>query len=500
MSAHPASGPEVVVVGSGVAGLCAALSAAQAGARVTLLDRATEAEAGGNTRYTEAYLRMKSVDEVSDDLPRRLLDDVAGHPDPGIALEQLGPQERWSALARVLDVPSSDMVDTLCREAGPTLRWIERHGVRFDALPTAFLTTSTTRLMPVGGGLALVEALRAAGRTAGVRMCWESTARALVRDGAGAVTGVRARVRGAGEQEFPGAVVLACGGFEGSTEVLARYLGGKAHECRPVARGGHYNKGEGLLMALDAGAAGAGNYGMFHAEPVDPRSGAAEAAIFGFPYGVLVNTEGERFTDEGPGRVDSWYETITRRIHAQPGGITYAVFDARTADVPKFGSSIRTDQPAISAGSPEELGAALGLPSGALPATLARYNAACREGQFRPLKTDGLATEGISPPKSNWARPVDSAPLFAYPMIASNVFTFGGLRTGVRAEVLDTDGEPIPGLYAAGELTGLYYTNYTGSSSVLRGAVFGRIAGAEAAGGTDAAHTSPGRATVSRVG
>jgi tricarballylate dehydrogenase len=109
------------------------------------------------------------------------------------------------------------------------------------------------------------------------------------------------------------------------------------------------------------------------------------------------------------------------------------------------------------------------------------YNAACVEGEWKPLELDHLATRGLNPPKSNWATPLVEGPFHAYPIISSNVFTFGGLKIDAEARVVDADGEPIPGLYAAGEITGLYYRNYTGATSVLRGMVFGRIAGAQAA-------------------
>ena len=93
----------------------------------------------------------------------------------------------------------------------------------------------------------------------------------------------------------------------------------------------------------------------------------------------------------------------------------------------------------------------------------AAYNAACRsEDGFKPLALDGLATEGLTPRKSNWARPVDRPPFRAWPIIAANCFTFGGLKINPRAQVLNTDGETIPGLYAAGETAGLYYRTYTG--------------------------------------
>ena len=106
------------------------------------------------------------------------------------------------------------------------------------------------------------------------------------------------------------AVVLACGGFEGNAEMLVRYLGPRARYMRPVARGGYYNKGEGIRMALGIGAAPAGDYSQVHAEPLDPRSGAPEPIVLVFNYGVLVNQRGERFIDEAPSTVDATYESI----------------------------------------------------------------------------------------------------------------------------------------------------------------------------------------------
>jgi|SRR5690606_10800063 len=281
--------------------------------------------------------------------------------------------------------------------------------------------------------------------------------------------------------EFTGRVVLACGGFEGNAEMQARYLGPGSLACRPIARGGYYNKGEGIEMALAAGAAPAGNYGLFHAEPLDPRSSMPEPAIFVFPYGILVNVHGERFVDEAPGPADATYEAVTRVIHEQPRGIGYVILDARIDEVPTWQRAVRTDRPAITADTLAGLAEQLEVPADRLQATVAAYNDACQPGEYDPLTTDGLATAGLTPPKSNWARPIDAPPFRAYPIAAANVFTFGGLKVDPRARVLNRDGGVIEGLYAAGEILGTYYTRYTGSTSVLKGAVFGRIAGAEAA-------------------
>jgi tricarballylate dehydrogenase len=471
---------DVIVVGMGIAGLCAALTANEAGAKVVVVDRAPRGMSGGNTRYTEAFMRMKSVDEPSDDLADALLGDFMGWPDPSLLKETLEDRASWSTPTRTLNIVDFNYVETLLAGAGPTLRWLTSHGVRFEALPTPFLTTSTTRLSPVGGGLALVEALTAALESTSIEVLYETTARSLILDG-DEVVGLHA-VGTSGAVTLRGQVLLASGGYEGNSEMLSRFHGPLAMLCRPVAVGGHYNKGEGIEMALAVGADTAGNFSLFHAEPIDPRSGVAEAAIFAFPYGVLVNEHGERFVDEAPGPVDAFYERITRQIQAQTKGVAYLILDATGQGVPNIRTALRTDQPPIIGQSLDELAQRLDVDPSTLTATIDAYNGACGPEDFDHSKPDGKATRGLVPPKSNWATPIADGPFHAYPIMAANVFTFGGLRTDENARVVSRDGRPIGGLFAAGEMTGLYYSNYTGSTSVLRGAVFGRIGGRCAAG------------------
>lgn len=471
---------DVIVVGSGIAGLSATLSALEVGASVAVIERATPAESGGNTRYTEAFLRMSTTEKVADDLEERLLGDHMGYPDPGVLEEAVKDRANWSAPMRTLDAVDGDIVMRLSDEAGDTLQWLMTHGIKFDYLGSGpFMTQSTTRMIPVGGGWEFVETMGKHARDLGAQFFYETTAMSLLLDDEGLVAGLRTD-----KGVFRGRVILACGGFEGNTEMLARYMGPSALNTRPVARGGHYNKGEGIEMALAIGAAGAGNFGLFHAEPIDPRSGVAEAAIFSFPYGILVNKEGVRFSDEAPGPIDAWYERLARRMQAQTDGVSYVIFDAKGMQVPNLMAGIRTDQPAITANSIAELAVKLEVPVEALEATVAAYNAACPDASgFDHSTPDGLATSGLAINKSNWSRTIAEGPFSAYPIIAANVFTFGGLRIDTEARVVNRSGAPIPGLYAAGEITGMYYSNYTGSTSVLRGAVFGRIAGANAAKG-----------------
>lgn len=470
---------DLVVAGCGVAGLSAAVAAAEAGAKVAVIERATRDERGGQSRYTEAYLRMKSLTEVTDDFETHLAENGSGAIDPELVEEAVHSQR--GPLAKALSIADPAVIERLSAGAGETIAWLQGMGVRFDFLPTQFLTASQPRLLPVGGGAALVEALAARAEQLKVSFFYETTASALRQDADGRVVGLKVRTRGAGTQLLGGQVVLACGGFEGNAEMMTRYVGPRSTYLRPVCKGGYYNRGEGIAMGLDAGAAASGDFGSYHAEPVDPRSGVAEPSVFIFPYGILVNLEGRRFTDEAPGTVDAYYERVTRRIYEQREGTAWVVLDARHTRIPNYRLGIRTDKPPVVGESLSQLARKIGVPADALEATVNEYNAACAEGEWRPLELDGLATRGLAPPKSNWATPLTEDPFHAYPIISSNVFTFGGLKTDASARVVDGDGEPIPGLFAAGETAGIYYRNYTGATSVLRGLVFGRIAGALAA-------------------
>lgn len=475
---------DVVVVGCGVAGLSAAVAARQKGVNVALLERAPIEERGGNTRYTEAFLRMKSEDEVADDFESHFAANAGGYLDPSLVDETAKARDNWPSIVKALSFADPDLISAFATAAGPTIKWLKTFGIGFTFPDTPFLTTCTPRLAPRGGGLALVEGLAAAAERLGVTIFYETTANDLILDERGEVCGVRATRKGEGALALRArAVVLASGGYEGNPEMLAQYMGPRALMLRPIARGGYYNKGEGIRMALRIGAAPCGDFSSYHAEPIDPRSGIAEAAIFIFPYGILVNQEGRRFVDEAPATVDATYESITRQIFGQTNGIAYVILDAKLKDVPNYRLGIRTDQPPIAADTIGELAQKMKIPPPVLEATVADYNRACppRQADFKPLAVDHLATRGLTPPKSHWSRPLDAPPFHAYPIISANVFTFGGLKVDGNAQVLNGDGEPIAGLYAAGEVVGVYYKTYTGATSVLKGAVFGRLAGLDAA-------------------
>jgi tricarballylate dehydrogenase len=475
---------DVLVVGSGIAGLSAAVTAHQAGASVAVLERSPPEDRGGNTRWTEAFLRLKSEDAVADDFESHFAKNAGHHLDPEIVAETAGDFSSRSPISKTLGFTDPDLIARFAAEAPGAVRWLKGFGVKFDFLPMYFITTSTTRLGTVGGGRAMVEALGAWADGNGIATFYRTTARKLIQDETGTVIGLEAVGEGNRPVRFNAkSVVLACGGFEGNPEMLARYLGAQSRYIRPVARGGYYNRGEGLTMALDIGAAPAGDYTRFHAEPLDPRSGAPEPVVMVFNYGILVDKHGRRFTDEAPWSADATYESVTRIIGEQPDGIAWLILDQRIDRIPNWGRAVRSDQPAIEAPTLEALSEKIGVPGDQLAATVAGFNAACPAGAaFRPDKPDGNATvPDFVPRKSNWAFPLDQGPWRAFPIICGNCFTFGGLKVDPDARVLNMDGEAIEGLWAAGETIGLYWGTYTGATSVLRGAAFGRIAGAQAA-------------------
>jgi len=446
---------DVVVVGAGIAGLSAAVSAAEEGARVLVVDRASEQEAGGNTRWTAAYFRLDNVYEPDENF----VDDLVGFSD--------GRSPRWYVEALVERLPE-------------TMEWIQGHGVRFRRFPTYFINSARPRLQPHGGGEALLAALRPAALGLGVEFRYSTAAEGLVMGG-GVVSGLRASGPEGAVTIPTRAVVIASGGFEGDPTFLSESFGRDASTLLPIAPSVAGNRGEGIRMALEAGAAKAGQWDSFHAEPVDPRSPDPEALVMVFPYGVLVDRHGRRFLDEGRGTVDETYEATARAVWARDGGTAWFVTDSQLDRVADRERGLLTGVKPIVADTLEELAAATGLPREQLEQTISDFNAATTDGEFDWRRPDGLATTGLEPPKSNWALPLVEAPFRAWPVSCAIVFTFGGLATDARARVVREDASPIDGLYAAGECTGLYHGKYPGGTSVLRGMIFGRLAGIDAA-------------------
>jgi tricarballylate dehydrogenase len=291
-------------------------------------------------------------------------------------------------------------------------------------------------------------------------------------------------------------VVLACGGFEADPRLRASYLGPNWDIAR--VRGTPYNTGDGLLMALAAGAQPCGHWSGCHAvfwDAAAPPSGDWELtnrlSRLSYPLGIIVNTEAQRFVDEGADFRNYTYARYGAEVLRQPGAIAYQLFDAQTAPLLREDEYHAPGATRVEADSVADLARRLGLDPPALEQTVRDFNAAVQPGAFNPAIKDGKRTAGITPPKSNWAVPLEQPPFVAYAVTCGITFTFGGVRIDEDGRVLDRADRPIGGLYAAGELVGgLFYHNYPGGSGLMAGSVFGRRAGVAAARTIRAGHRS----------
>ena len=483
---------DVVIVGAGNAALCAALAAREAGKSVAVLEKAPEPMRGGNTYFTGgairfAYNGLDDVRQLVPDLSQAELDvmEVGSYPEA----------KYFDDLMRVTEgLSDQEMANALVRQSFPTMQWMHAQGVRFVPSWThqAFKVDGKFRfwgglcLQAVGGGKGLSDQLFEIAIERGVDISYERAAMRLEQDDAGRVCGVTARTPDGRRTLEGGAVVLACGGFEANPEMRARYLG-PGWELAKV-RGVRYNTGDGHHMAFEVGAQAFGHYSGCHAVAWDlnapPFGNRAVTDLYqkhSYPFGLIVNVNGERFVDEGADFRNYTYAKYGKQILFQPERAAFQIFDQKTLHLLRDEYRI----PQVTKGEAdtlEELAEQLGVDPAGLARTVAEYNAACRPGEYNPTALDGVHTENVQPPKTNWALPLDAPPYEGYAVTCGVTFTFGGLRIDRRAQVLDTSDNPIPGLYAAGEIVGgLFYHNYAGGAGLMQGSVFGKIAGASAA-------------------
>ena len=483
----------VLVVGGGNAALCAALAARERHADVLVLERAPREERGGNSAFTAGAMRF-AYDGL-DDLGKvvtELSEEEKHNTDFGTY-----PEDRFfDDMARVTDHRADpDLVDILVKRSLGTLVWMRGNGVRFVPMygRQAFKVDGRFRfwgglaIEAVGGGPGLVDALHGAAERAGIRVLYGARAVSLLEDDEG-VHGVRVRRDGRTGEIRSRAVVLACGGFEANAEWRTRYLG-PGWDLAKV-RGSRFNTGDGLRMALEAGAMPFGNWSGCHSVAWDRNAPLYGDLAVGdgfqkhsYPLGIIVNGRGKRFVDEGADFRNYTYVKYGRAILEQPGQFAWQVFDRKGIGLLRDEYRIR-QVTRVAAESLDELAGKLdGVDPAAFLDTVKAYNAAVRtDVAFDPNVKDGRCTVGLDPPKSNWANPIDEPPFEAYAVTCGITFTFGGVKIDPEARVLDTEERPITGLYAAGELVGgLFYINYPGGAGLTSGATFGRIAGGSAA-------------------
>ena len=477
---------DVIVVGGGNAAMCAALSARKKGSRVLLMEKAAPEDRGGNCPYTGGGFRFTHNGE--EDI-RPLLADPSALREQGA---QIGPYTaeayRSDMLERTGGLTDPDLLSTLIAESYPTVLWMKERGIDFEtsgsSLPVPRAPGSRVGVSAVGSGPGLINMHYTAARRHGVDVVYGTKMLKLIQDSSGAVKGVLAKDAEGIQEIHAGGVVLACGGFEASQEMRLKYLGG--HWERAKVRGSRHNTGDGHRAALEIGANTAGQWTGYHGTPIDldaPSTGSPDSVDRlprrSYPFGIMINVTGRRFVDEGADFALNNFVEMGSTILGQPRAIAFQIFDSKADSLleARYGSAS-----VVTAQSARELAQKLGLNEDAVEETVQEFNASVQEGDFDPARLDGKSTKGITPAKSNWARTIDTPPFSAYRVTGGITYTFGGLKINTGAQVLDTEDNVIPRLYAAGEIVGgFFYFDSLRASGLMHGAVFGRIAGANAA-------------------
>jgi tricarballylate dehydrogenase len=389
------------------------------------------------------------------------------------------------------------MARVLVADSGPAVRWLRERGLRFRLLyeRQSYAVDGRHRfwgglaLGTADGGQGLMAQHRAAAERSGIELRHGAAVVNLLAEGGVVLAG--------GEKLRARAVVLAAGGFEASPRLRAAYLGPNWDVAK--VRGTPHNTGEVLEAALAHGAQAYGHWSGCHAIQWDadaPATGDRELtnrfSRQSYPVGLVVNARGERFLDEGADFRNYTYARYGAEVLRQPEGIAAQVFDQRSVGLLR---TIDYDAPGaarVEADSLGELAEGLGIDAEGFERTVVRFNAAVQPGDFDPSIKDGKRTDGISPPKSNWALPLDSPPFVGFRITCGITFTFGGVRVDEDARVIDRGGRVMPGLCAAGELVGgLFFHNYPGGTGLTAGMVFGRRAGYSAAEFALGANPSP---------
>ena len=451
---------DVLVIGGGNAALCAAITARTAGARVLVLESAPRHFRGGNSRHTRNMRVWHSAPT-------------------GWLSGAYAEEEFFADLLHVTGDTDEQLARLVIRRAAECPAWMQRHGARFQSALSGTLHLARTNAFFLGGGKALMNGYYAAAERLGIDVLYDAEVVGLdIADGACRVAHVRTP---AGTRSVSAhAVVVAAGGFEANLEWLREAWGPAAENF--IVRGTPYNTGRPLRMLLEAGARPIGEARSCHAVAVDARAPKFDGGIVTrldcVSLGIVVNKCGERFYDEGEDVWPKRYAIWGTLVASQPDQIAYVILDAKAA-----GQFMPSVYPSIDAKSMRELAAALTLPVDRLQATVEGFNRAVRGGTFDHAVLDDCHTEGLVPPKTHWARPIDTPPFMAYPLRPGITFTYLGVTVDQRARVIFSDRTPSLNIYAAGEIMAgnILRKGYIAGVGMTIGTVMGRIAGQEAA-------------------
>jgi tricarballylate dehydrogenase len=452
---------DIVVIGGGNAALCAAITAAETGARVLILETAPKPYRGGNSRHTRNFRCMH-------------------HGPLGPLVESYTEEEYLADLMKVTGGKTDEHLARLAiRTSEECLPWMEEHGVRFQPSLSGTLSLARTNAFFRGGGKSLVNAYYRTAEGLGVDVLYEAAVTHLELEG-DRVARVDYTHEGAAKSLSPKSVVVASGGFQADTDWLARAWGTAAKNF--LIRGTPYNRGVVLADLLDQGIAQVGDPTQCHAVAIDGRAPKFDGGIVTrldcVPFSIVVNKDAQRFYNEGEDVWPKRYAIWGRLVAAQPDQVGYVIIDAKSLNL--FMPSVF---PPIKADTLAELADKMGLPADALEHTVAEFNEACGDQSgFHPTELDAVATTGLTPPKTNWARPITEPPFYGYSLRTGVTFTYLGLKVDENAQCSIND-RLVSNLWAAGETMAgsILGQGYLAGFGMTIGTVFGRIAGKEAA-------------------
>ena len=453
---------DVIVVGGGNAALCSALMAREAGASVLVLEASPKEWRGGNSQHTRNLRCMH-------DGPQDVL------------VDSYTEEEYWQDLLKVTGgITNEKLARMVIRESSSCRDWMRKHGVRFQPPLSGTLHVARTNAFFMGGGKALMNAYYQSAEKLGIDILYDSPVDDLeIKDG----KFIAAKV---GDKRYAGnACVLGCGGFESDREWLREAWGQNERGEWPadnfLIRGTRYNMGVVLKVMMRVGADTMGDPTQAHCVAIDARSPLYDGGICTrsdcVSLGIVVNREAKRFYDEGEDFWPKRYALWGRLVALQPGQIAYSIIDAKA--VGRFMPPVFTG---VQADTLPELAAKLELDVDTFMETVNTFNASCRLGTFDHNIQDDCYTEGITPAKTHWARPLDTGPFFGYAVRPGVTFTYFGLATDEKASIF-FDGKARPNMYAAGEINAgnVLGKGYTAGVGMSIGTAFGRIAGTQAA-------------------
>ena len=452
---------DIVVIGGGNAGVCAAITAAERGCSILVIETAPREFRGGNTRHTR---NLRSVhDEPTD-----------------VMSDRYTFEEYWDDLMRVTKGVTNEHLAKLTLESSQALmEWLIERGVRFQTALSGTLNLNHTNAFFLGGGRAMLNGLCRHAESVGVQFIYEAEVTDIALEN-GFCESVDVSWQGQSHHIRCKQLITAAGGFEADLDWLAEGWGDAAKNF--LVRGTPYNKGRVLRVLLDRGAQPVGALDQCHAVAIDARApkydGGIASRVDGVPFGVVLNNSAERFYDEGEDFWPKRYAIWGRLVAAQPDQIAYAIVDSE--GVERFMPSVFTP---IVDDTIEGLASQLGIDPTAAKKTIDAFNAACPSGPIDQMILDGKATTGLTPEKTNWSAPLQKPPFYGYPLRPGITFTYMGVAVNDRAQVLMQDGKPAANLFAAGEIMAgnVLGQGYLGGIGMTIGGVFGRIAGAEAA-------------------